>query len=225
MAANSVGLAWVAVSEMAAQTVSVDQLRCSSRSAGGADDELRRRRVAFPHAAQAICLIRRIRPLDGGKRRIVTVYAITSLDAHQPTPAPRLSSPPGYAVTGRSRRCITSATSLTAKTTPRSAPATAPQVVAAIRNLAIAIMKLAEQPASPPPPSLRQKRHPAPGHPRTRPDMTKRTPRHFSEALGHHPRPPLPVQPPSPDQLTSKEPYPNQLDDHQRGLCRPLHRT
>ena len=43
--------------------------------------------LAFPHAAQAICLTRRIRPLDGGRWRTVTVYAITSLDAHQATPA------------------------------------------------------------------------------------------------------------------------------------------
>ena len=43
--------------------------------------------LAFPHAAQAIRLTRRIRPLDGGKWRTVTVYAITSLHAHQATPA------------------------------------------------------------------------------------------------------------------------------------------
>jgi hypothetical protein len=43
--------------------------------------------LCFPHAAQAICLTRRIRPLDGGKWRTVTVYAITSLAAHQATPA------------------------------------------------------------------------------------------------------------------------------------------
>ena len=43
--------------------------------------------LAFPHAAQALRLTRHIRPLDGGKWRTVTVYAITSLDAHQATPA------------------------------------------------------------------------------------------------------------------------------------------
>ena len=43
--------------------------------------------LAFPHAAQAICLTRQIRPLDGGRWPTVTVYAITSLDAHQATPA------------------------------------------------------------------------------------------------------------------------------------------
>jgi hypothetical protein len=39
--------------------------------------------LGFPHAAQAICLTRQVRPLDGGRWRTVTVYAITSLDAHQ----------------------------------------------------------------------------------------------------------------------------------------------
>jgi len=43
--------------------------------------------IAFPHAAQAIRLSRRIRPLSGGKWRTVTIYAITSPDARQATPA------------------------------------------------------------------------------------------------------------------------------------------
>ncbi len=43
--------------------------------------------IAFPHAAQAIRLTRRTRPLSGGKWRTITVYAITSLHAHQATAA------------------------------------------------------------------------------------------------------------------------------------------
>jgi predicted transposase YbfD/YdcC len=43
--------------------------------------------LAFPHAAQAIRVTRRIRPLSGQKWRTVTVYAITSLTASQATPA------------------------------------------------------------------------------------------------------------------------------------------
>ena len=42
--------------------------------------------LAFPHAAQAICLTRRVRPLSGGKWRTVTVYAVTSLTVTQATP-------------------------------------------------------------------------------------------------------------------------------------------
>ncbi len=44
--------------------------------------------LAFPHAAQALRLTRRIRPLPGHKKwRTVTVYAITSLTVTQATPA------------------------------------------------------------------------------------------------------------------------------------------
>ena len=44
--------------------------------------------IAFPHAAQAIRLTRRVRPLSGQKKwRTVTIYAITSLDARQAAPA------------------------------------------------------------------------------------------------------------------------------------------
>src|SRR5450759_4010219 len=42
--------------------------------------------LAFPHAAQAICLTRRIRPLNGTKKwRTFTIYAITSLTTAQAT--------------------------------------------------------------------------------------------------------------------------------------------
>jgi predicted transposase YbfD/YdcC len=43
--------------------------------------------LAFPHAAQALRITRRTRPLAGGKWRTVTVYAITSLAVIQATPA------------------------------------------------------------------------------------------------------------------------------------------
>jgi predicted transposase YbfD/YdcC len=44
--------------------------------------------LAFPHAAQAIRVTRRIRPLSGQKKwRTITVYAVTSLTASQATPA------------------------------------------------------------------------------------------------------------------------------------------
>jgi predicted transposase YbfD/YdcC len=42
--------------------------------------------LAFPHAAQALRVTRRIRPLSGGKWRTVTVYAVTSLAFGQATP-------------------------------------------------------------------------------------------------------------------------------------------
>jgi hypothetical protein len=44
--------------------------------------------LCFPHAAQAIRVTRRIRPLSGGRKwRTFTIYAITSLTASQATPA------------------------------------------------------------------------------------------------------------------------------------------
>jgi hypothetical protein len=43
--------------------------------------------LAFPHAAQAIAITRRVRPLPTGKWRTVTAYGITSLTVTQATPA------------------------------------------------------------------------------------------------------------------------------------------
>ena len=43
--------------------------------------------LAFPHAAQAIAITRRARPLGESKWRTVTVYGITSLTVTQATPA------------------------------------------------------------------------------------------------------------------------------------------
>jgi predicted transposase YbfD/YdcC len=81
--------------------------------------------LCFPHAAQALRVTRRIRRLSGQKKwRTVTVYAVTSLTASQATPP---SSPGGFAATGASRPCTTSATSPTAKTPPRPAPAADPR--------------------------------------------------------------------------------------------------
>jgi len=43
--------------------------------------------LAFPHAAQALRIVRRRRPLNGTKPAAETVYAITSLTAIQARPA------------------------------------------------------------------------------------------------------------------------------------------
>jgi hypothetical protein len=43
--------------------------------------------LAFPHAAQAIQIVRRRRPLTGTKWSAETIYAITSLTAIQARPA------------------------------------------------------------------------------------------------------------------------------------------
>jgi hypothetical protein len=43
--------------------------------------------LLFPHATQAIAITRRTRPAGTKKWKTVTIYAVTSLDAHQATPA------------------------------------------------------------------------------------------------------------------------------------------
>ena len=64
-----------------------------TRNRGHGRDEIRRLQVVtvtglpFPHAAQAIRITRRVRPLTGGRWRTVTVYAVTNLTAHQASPA------------------------------------------------------------------------------------------------------------------------------------------
>jgi hypothetical protein len=74
----------------------------------------------FPHAAQAIKLVRRRRALTG-RCHTATVYAITSLPAWQ---ADRFCWPAGSTGTGASRTsCTGSATSPSTRTVPRSAPA------------------------------------------------------------------------------------------------------
>ena len=42
--------------------------------------------LLFPHAAQALQITRKTRPRHGGRWKTVTVYAVTSLDAHQARP-------------------------------------------------------------------------------------------------------------------------------------------
>jgi hypothetical protein len=43
--------------------------------------------LGFPHAAQALRITRRVRPLHGRRWRTVTVYAVTSLTAARASPA------------------------------------------------------------------------------------------------------------------------------------------
>ena len=104
--------------------------------------------LAFPHAAQAIRVTRRIRPLSGGKWRTVTVYAITSLDARQATPAQLAAWIRGHwqiEVLHHIRDVTYGEDASQVRT------GNGPQVMASLRNLAIAILKLAGTPASPPP--------------------------------------------------------------------------
>jgi predicted transposase YbfD/YdcC len=95
--------------------------------------------LAFPHAAQAICLTRRIRPLSGGKWRTVTVYAITSLVAHQATPAQLAAWIRGHWQI-EALHHIRDVTYREDNSQVRTGSGL--RVMAAIRNLVIAIMRL-----------------------------------------------------------------------------------
>jgi Transposase DDE domain len=80
--------------------------------------------LAFPHAAQAIQIVRRRRPLNGKKWSTETVYAVTSLTATQASPAQLAAITRGHWLI--ENRLHWSATSPTTRTAPRSALSTGP---------------------------------------------------------------------------------------------------
>jgi predicted transposase YbfD/YdcC len=99
--------------------------------------------LAFPHAAQAIRVTRRIRPLSGGKWRTVTVYAITSLTTSQATPAQLAGWIRGHwhIEALHHIRDVTYGEDASQTRTGNG-----PQVMATLRNLAIGTLKLAGHP-------------------------------------------------------------------------------
>jgi predicted transposase YbfD/YdcC len=103
--------------------------------------------IAFPHAAQAIRLTRRIRPLSGQKKwRTVTVYAITSLDARQAAPAQLATWIRGHwqiEVLHHIRDVSYGEDASQIRT------GSGPQAMAALRNLGIGILKTAGHPSIP----------------------------------------------------------------------------
>jgi len=96
--------------------------------------------LGFPHAAQAIALTRRVRPLPEGQWRTVTVYAITSLTVTQATPAQLARWIRGHwrIEALHHIRDVTYGEDASQIRTGNG-----PQVMAALRNLATAIHKLA----------------------------------------------------------------------------------
>ena len=100
--------------------------------------------LAFPHAAQALRITRRTRPLASGKWRTVTVYAITSLAVIQATPAQLAGWIRGHwqiEALHHIRDVTYGEDASQART------GSAPQVMATLRNLAIAILKPAGHPS------------------------------------------------------------------------------
>jgi predicted transposase YbfD/YdcC/ribosomal protein L12E/L44/L45/RPP1/RPP2 len=95
----------------------------------------------FPHAAQAIKLVRRRRPLrPGGRWKTVTVYAITSLTAFQANPALLAGWIRGHWNIENRLHWVRDVTFDEDRSQVRTAHG--PQIMAALRNLAITALRL-----------------------------------------------------------------------------------
>ena len=104
--------------------------------------------LAFPHAAQAIQIIRR-RKLPGKEKwSRETVYAVTSLTATQASPAELAAIIRGHWLIEDRLHWVRDLDYDEDRSQIRTA--SAPRVMATLRNLAITILRLAT-PASPPP--------------------------------------------------------------------------
>jgi Transposase DDE domain len=95
--------------------------------------------LRFPHAAQAIAITRRTRPLPAGKWRTVTVYAITSLTAAQASPADLAGWIRGH---WRIEALHHTRDVTYGQDHSQARTGNGPQVMASLRNLAIGILKL-----------------------------------------------------------------------------------
>ena len=102
-------------------------------------------RLAFPHTAQALRVTRRIRPFSDTKKwRTLTVYAVTSLTASQATPAQLAGWIRGHwgIEALHHIRDVTYGQDASQVRTGNG-----PQAMATLRNLGIAIFKLAGAPS------------------------------------------------------------------------------
>ena len=99
--------------------------------------------LAFPHAAQAIQIVRRRRPLNSKKWSAETVYAITSLTATQARPAELAAIIRGHWLIEDRLHWVRDVTYDEDRSQVRTA--NGPRVMASLRNLAIAILRLTGQ--------------------------------------------------------------------------------
>lgn len=98
--------------------------------------------IAFPHAEQAIQLIRRTRPLRGPRRwHTETVYAITDLRPHHANPDQLAAFIRGHWQIENSLHWVRDVTYDEDNSQVRTG--NAPQVMASLRNLAISALRLA----------------------------------------------------------------------------------
>jgi len=96
--------------------------------------------LAFPHAAQAIQIVRRRRPLAGTKRTAETVYAITSLTVIQARPGQLARYARGHWGIEDRLHWVRDVTYDEDRSQVRTG--NGPRVMASLRNLAIAILRL-----------------------------------------------------------------------------------
>jgi predicted transposase YbfD/YdcC len=96
--------------------------------------------LAFPHAAQAIQIVRRRRPLNGKKWSAETVYAITSLTVIQARPAELARIARGHWGIEDRLHWVRDVTYDEDRSQVRTG--NGPRVMASLRNLAIAILRL-----------------------------------------------------------------------------------
>jgi predicted transposase YbfD/YdcC len=96
--------------------------------------------LAFPHAAQAIQIVRRRRPLTGNKWSTETMYAITSLTATQARPAELAAIIRGHWLIEDRLHWVRDVTYDEDRSQVRTG--NGPRVMASLRNLAITVLRL-----------------------------------------------------------------------------------
>jgi predicted transposase YbfD/YdcC len=96
--------------------------------------------LAFPHAAQAIQIVRRRRPLTGKKWTAETMYAITSLTATQAQPAELAAIIRGHWLIEDRLHWVRDVTYDEDRSQVRTG--NGPRVMASLRNLAITVLRL-----------------------------------------------------------------------------------
>ena len=95
--------------------------------------------IDFPHAVQAIQIIRRRGPPAGGLTTTETIHAVTSMPTHQASPALLTALARARDIENQLRwvRDVTYD-----EDNPRARTGNAPQVMASLRNLAITVLHL-----------------------------------------------------------------------------------
>jgi hypothetical protein len=97
--------------------------------------------LQFPHAAQALQVVRRRRPLNGGHRwSTETIYAITSRDATQASPADLADIIRGHWTIEDRLHWIRDVVYDEDRSQIRTA--NGPRIMASLRNLAITVLRL-----------------------------------------------------------------------------------